>query len=354
MIFVTGGTGLLGNCIVRELCSRQIPTRVLCRQSASRIPFEGLDVQIVEGDLNSREVLNSAISGCKAVIHSAAMIHIGWHKLAESRQVNVEGTRNIVASCLQSGSRMIHISTVDTLPAATSLDRPIDERAIGGVSKTACSYVISKCEAEALVRDAVRMSGLDAVILNPGFMLGPYDWKPSSGRMFLQVAKAPIVAAPSGGCSLCDARQVAAACVNAVELGRKGENYILAGENMSYRDLWSRMLEVAGRRKRVFRLGPAAKLFGRAIDLVHCWLPIAEGDVNGAAIAMGNLMHYYDSGKAQRELGFCPSVTNHTLSEIWTWLNSNRGTNEPKQDHPFAGILFSKANQEPWISTKGG
>lgn len=323
MIFVTGGTGLLGNCIVRELCNRQIPTRVLCRQSASRIPFEGLDVEIVVGDLDSREVLNSAISGCKAVIHSAAMIHIGWHKLAESRRVNVEGTRNIVASCLQAGSRMIHISTVDTLPAATSLDSPIDERAIGGVPKTACSYVVSKCEAEAVVRDAVRTSGLDAVILNPGFMLGPYDWKPSSGRMFLQVVKAPVVAAPSGGCSLCDARQVAAACVNSIEMGRTGESYILGGENMSYRELWTRMLAVAGRRKRVFRLGPAAVLFGRAIDLVYRWLPIAEGDVNGAAIAMGNLMHYYDSSKAHQELGFAKNITNHQLAETWAWLNAS-------------------------------
>ncbi len=324
MIFVTGGTGLLGNCIVRELCSRQIPTRVLCRRSASRRPFEGLDVEIVEGDLESRDVLNSAIAGCRAVIHSAAMIHIGWHKLAESRQVNVEGTRNIVAICLQHGSRLIHISTVDTLPAATSLDSPIDERANGGVPKTPCSYVVSKREAEAVVRDAVEMAGLDAVILHPGFMLGPYDWKPSSGRMFLEVAKAPIVAAPSGGCSLCDARQVAVACVNAIELGRKGENYILAGENMSYRELWIRMLAAAGRRKRVFRLGPAAKVVGRAIDSVHHLLPLAEGDINGAAIAMGSFLHYYDSSKAKRELDYHTNIANHFLADVWSWLVTNQ------------------------------
>lgn len=327
MIFVTGGTGLLGNCIVRELCSRQIPTRVLCRRSASRRPFEGLDVEIVEGDLGSRDVLDSAIAGCRAVIHSAAMIHIGWHKLAESRQVNVEGTHNVIASCLQHGSRLIHISTVDTLPAATSLDSPIDERAIGGVVKTRCSYVISKCEAEAVVRGAVHMSGLDAVILHPGFMLGPYDWKPSSGRMFLEVAKAPIVAAPSGGCSLCDARQVAVACVNAIEQGSKGEHYILAGENMSYRDLWIRMLAAAGRRKRVIRLGPVAKVVGSAVDFAHRCLPLAEGDINGAAIAMGSFMHYYNSSKAQLELDYRPKIEDHFLADVWYWLTTDLQTN---------------------------
>ncbi len=324
MIFVTGGTGLLGNCIVRELVSRNMPTRVLCRSGTPRTPFDGLDVEIVEGDLHSREVLSSAIAGCTAVIHSAAMIHIGWHKLAESRRVNVDGTRNIVESCLQHGARLIHISTVDTLPAATSLESPIDERGIGGVPKTPCSYVISKREAEQVVRDAVRDSGLDAVILNPGFMLGPYDWKPSSGRMFLEVVKSPVVAAPAGGCSLCDARQVAQACVNAIEMGVSGENYILAGENISYRELWTRMLAVAGRRKRVFRLGPAAKLFGRATDVAYHWLPMAEGDINGAAISIAGLKHYYDSSKAQREIAYEPNVKNKLLAEVWTWLRTSQ------------------------------
>ena len=93
MIFVTGGTGLLGNCIVRELCERDMAVRVLCRHSSSRRPFDGLPVDIVEGDLNQQQVLDAAIAGCTAVIHCAAMIHIGWQRFDKSRQVNVEGTR---------------------------------------------------------------------------------------------------------------------------------------------------------------------------------------------------------------------------------------------------------------------
>jgi len=321
---VTGATGLLGNCIVRELYQRKIATRALCRPGTSRASLDGLELEIIEGDLDRPEVLSKAVQGCTAVIHSAAMIHIGWQKLEASRHVNVRGTQHIIDACLQHQVRMIHISTVDTLPAATSLSAPIDERGAGGIPKPACAYVLSKREAEQAVRDAVLQRGLDAVIVHPGFMLGPYDWKPSSGRMFLEVVRAPVVAAPAGGCSLCDARQVAAACVNAIKRGVSGENYILAGENLSYRDLWQRMLAAAGRRKRVFRLGPAAGIVGRGCDLAHRWLPIAEGDINSAALAMGSLLHYYDSSKAQKVLNYDPKLQPQLLQETWQWLSAHQ------------------------------
>ncbi len=145
-------------------------------------------------------MIERAVSGCSAVIHSAAMIHIGWQFVEESRKVNVEGTRHIVHACQQHGAKLVHVSTVDTMFAAKSADRPITESDprpsmvspgdffSQGVAKMACAYVISKTEAEQVVRDAT-LAGLQATIVHPGFMLGPYDWKPSSGRMMLEISK---------------------------------------------------------------------------------------------------------------------------------------------------------------------
>lgn len=320
MIFVTGGTGLLGNCIIRELCARQIPCRVLCRQGTPRTALEGLEIEIIEGDLHDTRTLEAAARGCQAVVHSAAMIHIGWQQLEESRQVNVAGTQNVIDACIASGVRLIHISTVDTLPAAVDLTRPIDETGTGGLPKVACSYVISKTESEQAVRRAIQEVDLDAVIVHPGFMLGPFDWKPSSGRMFLEVTRAPVVAAPPGGCSVCDARDVAAATVNALELGRVGDSYILAGENLSYRDLWTQMLRVAGRRRRVFPLGGGVQWIGKGIDRLNRLGARREGDVNGASIAMGALRHYYASDKARAQIGYQNRPLEETLQDAWSWL----------------------------------
>lgn len=324
-IFVTGGTGLLGNCIVRELLSRNVAVRALCRRGTPQTPFDELlthpaGLEIIEGDLDRADVLDGAIAGCRGVIHSAALIHIGWDKLAQSRHVNVVGTQNVVNACIAHGARLVHVSTVDTLPAAIDLQHPISETAQGGTPKTPCTYVISKTESEQVVRTHIGSWEVDAVIIHPGFMLGPYDWKPSSGRMMLEVNKAPIVAAPPGGCSLCDARDVATAIVNAVDQGTRGENYILAGENLSYQDMWQQMLAVTGRKRRVFRMGPAIQWVGAAIDSFNR-LPFAtEGDVNGAAIAMGSLKHYYDSSKAERELSYVRRPSAETLADAWKWL----------------------------------
>src|SRR5690606_29829006 len=113
---------------------------------------------------------------------------------------------------------------------------------------------------------------------------------------------------------------VASAVVNAVDRGGSGENYILAGENMSYRDLWTRMLATAGRRRRVYRLGSGVRWLGRAIDGVNRALARTEGDVNGAAIAMGALYHYYDPSTAQRQLDHRNPPIAETLSDAWEWL----------------------------------
>ncbi len=320
MIFVTGATGLLGNCVVRELVQKGEQVRVLCRPGSSRKSLDDLSVQIVDGDLADADNLCRSIDGCQAVVHCAALIHMGWSRLEESRRVNVDGTRNIVQACLVSGAKLVYVSTVDTLPAATSLQSPLDETPQPGVPKIACNYVVSKCEAEEVVRRAVQEQNLDATIVQPGFMLGPNDWAPSSGRLMLGVVGAPIAFAPTGGCSLCDARDVAAGAVAAIDKGRSGHSYILAGENMPYRELWYRILRTADKRKPIFCVRRAMQFWGWLCDR---WVQVTssrEGDVNSASIAMAQLFHYYVSAKAQAELGYSVRPANQTLEDAWHWL----------------------------------
>lgn len=330
MIFVTGGTGLLGNCIVRELCQRGEPVRVLVRKATSKRPFEGLDVEVIDGDLgDDASLFHEATEGCRAVIHSAALIHLGWQQLEESRRINVQGTQHVIDACLSRKIRLVHVSTVDTLPAAIDANHPIAEDSVDGVPKVPCSYVVSKSEAEALVHKHITEADLDAVIAQPGFMLGPYDWKPSSGRMMLEINKLPLVIAPRGGCSVCDARDVAQGIVNAIDRGRSGQNYILAGENLAYQALWQQMLDVSKRGKKVHRFGPFVQWVGAAIDLANRVLPIREGDVNGATIQMGNLRHFYRSDLAKQELDYTCRPVATTLADAWNWLKAEHVDKRP-------------------------
>lgn len=207
------------------------------------------------------------------------------------------------------------------MPAARSADQPLRE-ADEGLAKTVCTYVISKREAEAKVEQAIH-AGLDAVIVHPGFMLAPYDWKPSSGAMFLAVYRSPVVVAPRGTASVCDARDVASAIVNSIELGVRGEHYILAGENLSYPELCQRMVAVIGKPKRVFRMGPVIPAAAAAIDFWNRISGARERLFNGAAIAMGSLHHSYSSAKAEQQLRYQRRPLEETLRDTWQWLKEH-------------------------------
>ncbi len=325
MILVTGATGLLGNSVVRELLQRGQKVRVLARPnrdgSAERPELAGLNVQMFTGDLNDAAAVQRAVEGCQAVIHSAAMVHIGYQRLEEARRANVQGTETVALACRRAGCRLVHVSTVDTLPAAQTPDKPLSEED-PGVPKIACTYVISKRESEAKVVEACQQ-GLDAVIAHPGFMLAPYDWKPSSGAMFLAVNKSPVIVAPRGTASVCDARDVAAALVNSIDMGTSGQHYILAGENLGYPELCSRMVAVIGKPKRVFRMGPVIPAAAWLADNWYRFSGAQEGLFNGAAIAMGGLHHAYDSSKAQQQLGYQRRPIEETLRDAWQWLQQH-------------------------------
>ncbi len=185
-VLVTGVTGLVGNNVVRLLVERGDHVRVLARERSDPRPLDGLDVEIVRGDLREDGPLAAAVAGRDLVIHAAAQVHIGWTGLAEARAINVEGSRRVAHAARLAGCQMVHVSSVDALgqlPGGQASDE--ETPPVGGVP---CPYVVTKRAAEQAVLEEVAQ-GLAAVIVNPGFMIGPWDWKPSSGRMLLQVGR---------------------------------------------------------------------------------------------------------------------------------------------------------------------
>ena len=105
-------------------------------------------------------------------------------------------------------------------------------------------------------------------------------------------------------------------------MARQSQNYILAGDNLTYQELWRAMLRATGRKKRVSEMGSAVRFFGNLIDAAIKVLPIREGDVNGAAIAMGSLKHFYTSQLAEAELNYMRRPVDETLADAWKWLEA--------------------------------
>ncbi len=319
-ILVTGATGLLGNNVVRTLLERgEHDVCVLARNAADR-SLAGLSCEVHPGDVRDRAAVLAASQGCDAVIHSAAVVQLGWTKLAEHREINVVGTQNVLAAARESGAKLLYVSTVDTLGVGRGQDTLAEGSSPG--HKIRSTYVVTKTEAEEAVEQAI-VKGQYAVIVHPGFMLGPWDWKPSSGRMLLAVARSQAPFAPIGGGSVCDVRDVASAIAIALERGASGRHYILAGHNIAYFELWKQMATVTGGRAPYMRAGPLMRVIGATFGDLRTRLTGREGDVNSAAVAMSSQWHYYNSTRAEQELNYRIRPLNEILHDAWEWLKAN-------------------------------
>ena len=315
--FVTGATGFVGNNVVRLLLERGEKVRVLVRSGSKLTPLDGLPVDIAHGDVCDRAVMNQAFQGVQRVVHCAAEVHIGWKGLERQRAINIDGARNVADAALAVGARMVHVSSIDAL-GVRAPGKPSDENTQPEV-EVLCPYVVTKREAERMVLDRVSQ-GLDAVITNPGFMLGPWDWKPSSGRILLKIASGWALLAPPGANSYCDVRDVAAGILAALEKGRTGQRYILAGENLSYLDAMKILARITGRRPpfRIMRRIPLETI-GRVGDLL-AWFTGHESDINSAATAMSMLPKNYSSARAAAELGYQSRDLEQSATDAWAWL----------------------------------
>jgi dihydroflavonol-4-reductase len=316
LTLLTGATGLVGNNVVRLLVERGEKVRVLARDPADK-SLAGLPLDIVAGDVCDAAAVRRAAEGVDRIIHSAGRVHLGWTGLELHRSVNVEGTRNVAQAAKDAGMRMVHVSSVDALGLG-SRDRPADEECPPEGS-VLCPYVVTKRQAEQVVAE-LAADGLDAVIVNPVYMFGPWDWKPSSGRMILQVARGMVLLAPPGGNDFADVRDVAAGILTAAERGQRGRRYILGGEPLSYLEAWRMIAQITGVRGPWRKmLSPGLFVASRIGDLLTRIRGV-ESDVNSAAIAMARLEHHYSYARAAAELDYRPRPAREAIEAAWKWF----------------------------------
>jgi dihydroflavonol-4-reductase len=316
-IAVTGATGLLGNNVTRLAIDRGHQVVGISRNAVSAKALRDLDVEKIDADITHWDSLDTLKGRFDAVIHSAAHIHIGWSQRDQGIHTNESGTQNAVRLAQKHQARFIHVSTVNTL-AIGSQAHLADEQTPGD-GQVPCTYVVSKRAAEQCVHQAIA-KGLDAVIVFPGFMLGPWDWKPSSGRMIQDLRNGAPPLAPSGGCSICDPRDVSKAILTAIEQAPAGSRFVLAGENWSYFQLWQEIARQLGKRAPwTYLRGPGKFLAGTAGDCLGK-ITGKEPLVNSAAIAMSSQYHWYSSQRAIDQLGYHIRPAQESIADAIGWM----------------------------------
>lgn len=295
-VLVTGANGLLGTNVVLELLRRGYAVKGLVRSRRRFIDYSDPHLHLVTGDIRDVPSLQAASRGCDYIVHTAADTSQKHLKISDYDPVNPEGTENILNLCRQKGiERLVYIGTANTCGYG-SKDNPGDGQAPSMPPFSRCLYALSKVKTQELV-DAAVAEGLDIVTINPTFMIGPYDYKPSSGRIINMALNRKVVFYPPGGKNFVHATDVARGVVTALEDGMAGEKYLMAGENLSYRDFFQIISRLTGQHPLMIRLPrPLLMAFGLVGDgLRSLGAKIALSSNNMKILCINN---FYTSQKA--------------------------------------------------------
>ncbi|MCB9744096.1 MAG: NAD-dependent epimerase/dehydratase family protein [Alphaproteobacteria bacterium] len=322
-VAVTGATGLVGANLAAALLEAGHSLRCTRRASSHAEHLDHLDIEWVEAPLGEPQALKRAFAGCEQVYHCAAATLIVPYVTPTLTAVNVTGTENVIRA-LEPGARLIHCSSVVAVGVSDD-GRPVDEEAPWNhlAHGLADGYAITKRQAEAIVHAAVGQ-GLDAVIVNPTYMFGPYDARPSSGQLILDVLNGKVPGHSPGVNNFVDVRRVVAGMIAAGARGRRGERYILGDADMSYQEVMALIAEVAG-------VSPPARgvpewvakgvgFLGDAIGFVTGRMPDFNSTTMAWAYAQGPR---YTSAKAVRELGYAPGSVREGVEAALEWFRAN-------------------------------
>lgn len=324
MVIVTGATGHIGNVLVRELVGNNVKVRALVLPEEDILSLKNLPVEIVRGDVTDYSSLLNAFEGITCVYHLAGMISINSGKNRMLHKVNVEGTKNVIKACIEKNvKRLLYVSSIHAfteLPHGKILTETKDfeaERVIGEYGKT-----------KALATNAVLDSaskGLDAVIVHPTGVIGPYEYKLShTGQFITDFLKGKLYAYIKGSYDFVDVRDVAKGIMLACEKGRTGENYILSGEQISVKQILDYLEEATGIKAPKLRI---------PLWLARCTAPLSE--IYYKILKQKPLYTSYSiytlssnslttHQKAEVELGYRPRPIKETITDTVEWIKREK------------------------------
>jgi dihydroflavonol-4-reductase len=323
-VVVTGASGHIGANLVRELLGRGETVRVLAHRTTRSL--EGLDVEIVDGDVLDRESLRRAFDGADLVYHLAGVISITGDPKGTVRAVNVDGAENVARAALACGvRRMVHCSSVHAF----------DMRSPGLIDETSprvpddhrihAAYDRSKAEGERRVR-AVIDEGLDAVVVHPSGVMGPFDFEPSRmGRFFLMLYRRTLPALVSGGFDFVDVRDVVGGIIAAAGQGGRGESYLLSGHHRQVAEIAAEAEAVTGRRPPRLTVPMWLARTGTPVMRLVAAVTRAEALYTPESLETLRRPVRVDNAKAKRELGFDPRPISDTVRDVYRWF-AEQGT----------------------------
>ncbi|HEY8399372.1 MAG TPA: NAD-dependent epimerase/dehydratase family protein [Flavihumibacter sp.] len=327
-ILITGANGFLGNNLVRHFTAQGYKVRAMMRRAAVQAPgaVENLKsdcaCEFFYGNIDNRDDLEKAVAGCDWVVHAAAMTDQWSTDPRVYEQINVKATILLAEVCVKARvKKMVYVSTANVFGPGTP-DEPGTELNGFTLFKAESYYINTKYLAQQYLLQMAESGKLPVVLVNPCFMIGPHDYKPSSGTLLLHAFRKRVLFYPPGGKNFVFVGDVCKGIHSALEKGRVGQCYLLTGENLSYLEFFKRVKACGTDRCIYIRLPRTVlkfiawiapwgqKLFGRAWKFTR---PI---------VYLSTVHAYYSGEKAERELDYTPRPIGQVVQETVDWFQT--------------------------------
>lgn len=344
-ILVTGSTGFIGSQLCRALVAQGHRVLAFHRASSSLRGLEGIPgcqeqpalapvagcLEHVIGDLTQPETLAAALQGVEAVFHAAGLINAGAHP-ERLYAVNVEGTRALLLAARVAGVRRVVVtSSVAALGVPLYGPAPMDERHAWNFAPQRWPYGHAKHLAEMEVQKAVA-AGLDAVIVNPSVVVGAGDLYNASRSIVARAARGQVKAVVAGGLNVVHIADVIAGHLAALEKGRRGERYILCGQNLTHLEFIQAVCAAAGVPAPTLEL-PAGLVRALAGPLTALQ-SVIDLPVSASLLHLAGYHFYYTDDKARGELNLPePRPAAEAVRDALAWLNEQRAA-RPRASQP--------------------
>jgi dihydroflavonol-4-reductase len=320
-VLVTGGAGFIGGHLVQLLLARGERVRVLELPGLGLSRLTRAPVEVVQGDIRDRAIVDKAVRDCREVYHLAANPRLWTQRRGEFRQVNYLGAVNVLEAALAAGARrVLHTSTESILTCARQTG-PIAEGQRVTLRDAVGPYCRSKLLAEQYALRLARR-GAPVLVVNPTLPVGPGDYGRSPPtQMMLDFCRGRRREYLDAELNLIDVRDVAEGMVRAMERGRPGRRYLLGHENLSIREVFARLARLTGLPEPRWRVPYAVALTAAYVsEFVAdvCTHEPPAATVTGVKLTRRTM--HFDPQRSLTELGLVPRPVSESLADAVAWF----------------------------------
>ena len=319
-VLLLGGSGLLGHHVMQQLQAQGHQVVALVRRRGSIQLSEAHHEERV-GSLLDYGDLSAASEGCDAIVNCAGVTDMSLLHYEQYLPVNCDLCFLLIRLMHERGiRRLVHVGTANTIGYGTA-DHPADEQQPMQQPFSSSYYARSKWAGQqALIHEAQRHPDWHIAIVCPGFLIGAYDVKPSSGKLMLAAYRRWLMAAPRGGKSFVAASDVAVAVVNSLTMGRSGQPYLLTGENLTLCEFYRLQATVCGYRQHLITLPtPLVRLAGYVGDLLRFFR--IRTQLSSCNVRQLLVREYYDNRRAIADLAMPQTAIGQAIQEFFEWYN---------------------------------